>query len=988
MVKKKIDSRIRILIENGVKGGHRSMFLMIGDKGKEQIVNLHYFLSKVQIKNKLNVLWCYKKDLGFSSHRKKRIKQIKKEISKGLRKIDENDPFELFITHTNIRYCYYKDTHQILGKTFGMLILSDFYALVPNILARTIETLNGGGVIVILIKTMNSLKQLYYLTMDCHKRYRTEVHRDIVGRFNERFLLSLTNCENFLCIDDEFNVLPLSSKIKKLKPSQNIRKNHEQQMLKDLQQELKDTEIIGNLLRCVITLDQAKAILTFIESIVDKNIKSLVSLTAGRGRGKSAALGISMAASIAYGYSNIFCTAPSPENLGTMFNILLKGLISLGFKEYTHYIAIHSMNPNFNKAMIRINIFREHKQTVQYIRPQDNQYLAQAEILVIDEAAAIPLPIVKKLFGPYVIFISSTINGYEGTGRSLSLKLLKQLKKQCLKNVKKNILQKETSFNNGFLLREFTLHEPIRYSSGDPIELWLTKLLCLDCTGKKHHISNGFPAPETCELYYINRDTLFSYNPVSERFLQRLMSLYVSSHYKNSPNDLQLISDAPAHHLFVLLGPRKDDTQLPDLLTVIQICQEGSISRKTVEDHILRRNRYNPSGDLIPWTISQQFQDVNFGCLSGIRVVRIATHPDCQRMKYGTQAMKLLFQYYEGKIECMNSVSINKQNKHIINDISNNILQKEILSPKSNLAPILIPLNKRKPELFHYIGVSYGLTLDLFRFWKGLKFEIIYIRQTSNNLTGEHTCIMMKSLCKTDFIKNQWLSIYRKDFKQRFMILSSMTFRTFNLKLSLVVLDPLPNICSSREQNQKIFTFKELNSLFTSFDLKRLIAYTKKRVDFHVILDLVPKLAKLFFNNKFKFSMSFTQCAILNAFGLQKKKIEEINMDFGMPVDQILALFKKIIIKFVTCFVRIEERKERKEIPKQYFFRKKNVNYNFLTKFEENKHKKKQKKQKKLLSLLKLNEYQIIGENKEWSEVLKTKKGGIVSISKINRKEK
>lgn len=33
-----------------------------------------------------------------------------------------------------------------------------------------------------------------------------------------------------------------------------------------------------------------------------------------------------------------------------------------------------------------------------------------------------------------------------------------------------------------------------------------------------------------------------------------MMALYVASHYKNSPNDLQLMADAPAHHLFVLLG--------------------------------------------------------------------------------------------------------------------------------------------------------------------------------------------------------------------------------------------------------------------------------------------------------------------------------------------------------------------------------------------------------------------------------------------------
>ena len=56
--------------------------------------------------------------------------------------------------------------------------------------------------------------------------------------------------------------------------------------------------------------------------------------------------------------------------------------------------------------------------------------LAQAELLCIDEAAAIPLPWVKKLFGPYLIFMSSTVTGYEGTGRSLSMKLVRDLRKR------------------------------------------------------------------------------------------------------------------------------------------------------------------------------------------------------------------------------------------------------------------------------------------------------------------------------------------------------------------------------------------------------------------------------------------------------------------------------------------------------------------------------------------------------------------------------
>jgi N-acetyltransferase 10 len=65
-MKKKIDARIKTLIENGVHSEHRSFFVIVGDRGREQIVNLHYILSKTQVKARPTVLWCYKKELGFS----------------------------------------------------------------------------------------------------------------------------------------------------------------------------------------------------------------------------------------------------------------------------------------------------------------------------------------------------------------------------------------------------------------------------------------------------------------------------------------------------------------------------------------------------------------------------------------------------------------------------------------------------------------------------------------------------------------------------------------------------------------------------------------------------------------------------------------------------------------------------------------------------------------------------------------------------------
>ena len=83
------------------------------------------------------------------------------------------------------------------------------------------------------------------------------------------------------------------------------------------------------------------------------------------------------------------------------------------------------------------------------------------------------------------------------------------------------------------------------------------------------------------------------------------MALYVSSHYKNSPNDLQLLSDAPAHQLFVLLGPVSDHTSsIPQVLCVLQVCLEGDIGKTAVMSSLARGKR--SAGDLIPWTLSQQ----------------------------------------------------------------------------------------------------------------------------------------------------------------------------------------------------------------------------------------------------------------------------------------------------------------------------------------------------------------------------------------------
>jgi len=74
-----------------------------------------------------------------------------------------------------------------------------------------------------------------------------------------------------------------------------------------------------------------------------------------------------------------------------------------------------------------------------------------------------------------------------------------------------------------------------------------------------------------------------------------------------------------------------EPNSLPEVLAVVQVALEGEISKQSVQAQLNRGER--ASGDLIPWTISQQFQDSDFASLSGGRIVRIATHPDYQKVR-------------------------------------------------------------------------------------------------------------------------------------------------------------------------------------------------------------------------------------------------------------------------------------------------------------------------------------------------------------------
>mmetsp|Transcript_17593 Transcript_17593/g.24747 ORF Transcript_17593/g.24747 Transcript_17593/m.24747 type:complete len:1144 (-) Transcript_17593:1139-4570(-) len=1004
MVRKKLDERVRTLIERGVVTKQRSLLCLVGDHGKDQVPNLYQLLTKTSVKTRPKVLWCYKKELGFSSHKKKRMKKIKRDKARGLAKGSTNneyntaaDNFELFISSTDINWCYYKDTHRVLGSTVGVLVLQDFEALTPNIMARTIETVEGGGLVIFLMRTVKSLKQLYTMTMDVHLRYRTEASGDLVPRFNERFILTLGKCSNCLVCDDELNVLPLSKKALKKLGTENFAKGDagevlmpsprkEDMELQELQESLADTPHVGVLVDMAKTLDQAKALLVFLEACAEKTQKNTtVAMTAARGRGKSAAMGLCLAGAISFGYSNICVTAPEPENLVSVFDFLLKGLTALKYQQHLDYSITYNKasGRDETKCIVAIQIHQSHRQMIQYIPPNESDKFASAELVAIDEAAAIPLPVVRNLMTgggtERLTFMSSTVNGYEGTGRALSLKLIKELRD------KKGISQKDAADaaagavtgprsnkrdakvheqrwaaaaeaaggdgSTSSSLKEIELSTPIRYALGDPVESWLNKLLCLDCGSSAGSLKlvGGAPAPADCELYSVDRDALFSYHKLSEAFLQKLMNLYTSAHYKNSPNDLQMLSDAPAHSVFVLLSPsaEQDSDSLPDILAVVQVAFEGKISRKAVEAQLARGHR--SAGDLIPWTLSQQFGDSNFARLSGARIVRIATHPSVQGMGYGSRAIELLYRFYNGEMINLGSSgggaddegssdeeggdnktddeSVSEDDDDDDQDTSKGGIRGEKLKPRKELPPLLLPLTEVETPRLDWIGTSFGLTNQLHKFWSKAMMKMLYLRQTPNELTGEHSTIMVRALPKRTGVDDAWLAAFVKDSQRRLISLFGGSFKSMDVRTAMAVLENMESVSSTDAPASKEIEKRsgsswgkievaELNYFLTPHDLKRLELYGRNLCDHHLVTDLLPGLARLYFTGRFgsDFKVSSLQAALLCGIGLQHKTVDSLKEELGLPSNQILAMFNKAVRKMSMALNSILEESEKSKM--------------------------------------------------------------------------
>ncbi|MCW8909222.1 MAG: GNAT family N-acetyltransferase, partial [Gammaproteobacteria bacterium] len=336
------------------------------------------------------------------------------------------------------------------------------------------------------------------------------------------------------------------------------------------------------------TVEQ-KQVINAIQASILRSSNTPVVLISDRGRGKSSALGLASGALIQQGVKNIIVTAPRLSVSDPVFRhaeqILIDAVVDRGKLQWQGA-------------------------ELKFIAP-DTLLMDQpeADLLLIDEAAAIPLAMLEKLLRiyPQIIF-STTIHGYEGTGRGFALKFNKVLD-QYAPN-----------------WQQFNMTTPVRWAVNDPVEGWIDKLLCLDSEMPAVPSIDTFDIRQ-CKVCLIDRDELIH----DDRKLSSLFSLLIYAHYRTQPSDLRHLLDDEHVHLYTL--------ELADnILAVALISREGGFDAQLSTE--IYRGLRRPQGNLLPQTLTFHAGCEQAATLNYARIMRIAVHPELQQQGLGTYLLK------------------------------------------------------------------------------------------------------------------------------------------------------------------------------------------------------------------------------------------------------------------------------------------------------------------------------------------------------------
>ena len=535
----------------------------------------------------------------------------------------------------------YTRTEEVMGGTWDILVMDLTHQLKPNDLGRTVEVVRGGGLVIF---TMPSVDVWMRTITFFQRRLLTYPYQDVdlKQRFKARFLRKVKEHEGTWIIDvDSKEVLGKPRKVakKKLKP------------------------VKGDGVKSLALTEDQYDVLVEFEKIESLDERKAIVITANRGRGKSAAVGLGLSILIAKMLKKkrkIAVTAPELTGVQVLFEFLRKGLEHQGIKY---------------KLLLKDKKVKELRVKDIYVFYVDPMRIGEvkASIKVVDEAASVPVPILHQVVETAKLSIfSSTIHGYEGAGRGFSVRFLAYLKEDAELDV-----------------AHLTMSTPIRYPPDDPIEKWLYDVLLLDAE----------PASITDEDVELVEEGRFKYVEVDldewsterEDLLRQFYGIYVLAHYRNRPDDLETLLDAPHHRArAVVLENGK-------VVVAIQIAEEGSLPDSIIEKMVKRIEE--PHGHMIPNRVALHHGLKFFAKLKGYRVVRIATHPKLWRKGLGSRALEYVYE-------------------------------------------------EAKSKGLDWVGAGFGASADLCRFWIKNGYIPVHMSPAKNPVSGEYSVLMVRPITR------------------------------------------------------------------------------------------------------------------------------------------------------------------------------------------------------------------------------------------------
>lgn len=229
----------------------------------------------------------------------------------------------------------------------------------------------------------------------------------------------------------------------------------------------------------------------------------------------------------------------------------------------------------------------------------------QADWLVVDEAAAIPAPLLHQLVSRFPrTLLTTTVQGYEGTGRGFLLKFCARFPH----------------------LHRFELQQPIRWAQGCPLEKMVSEALVFDDENFTH-------TPQGNIVISAFEQTLWRSEPETPLKVYQLLS---GAHYRTSPLDLRRMMDAPGQYFLQAAGEN-------EIAGALWLVDEGGLSQQLSQAVWAGFRR--PRGNLVTQSLAAHGSNPLAATLRGRRVSRIAVHPARQREGTGRQLIAGALQY-------------------------------------------------------------------------------------------------------------------------------------------------------------------------------------------------------------------------------------------------------------------------------------------------------------------------------------------------------